>query len=121
MNDNIRAALIGFQTFNGNDYVLSFFKRGKQACFKVMKQCDESINAFRLLGEDWELNTEVIVAWESFVCHLYRYKDTDIHKVRKKIFDKKFLLGRKVIDLSLLPPCKYTYLHILHSNYVASN
>ena len=79
------------------------------------------MNAFRLLGEDWELNAEVTVAWKSFVCRLYRYKDTDIHKVRKKIFDKKFLLGRKVMGLSLLPPCKSTYLHILHSNYVASN
>ena len=60
-----------------------------------MKQCDESINAFRLLGKDWELNAEFIVALESFVCHLHRYKDTDINKVRKKMFDKKFLLGRK--------------------------
>ena len=25
------------------------------------------------------------------------------------------------MGLSLLPPCKSTYLHILHSNYVASN
>ena len=31
--------------------------------------------------EDWELNAELIVALESFVCHLYRYKDTDINKV----------------------------------------
>ena len=60
-----------------------------------MKQCDGSINAFRLLGEDWELNAEFIVGMESLVCHLCRYKDTDINKVRKKMFDKKILLGRK--------------------------
>ena len=35
-DDNIRAALIGFRAFTGNDYVSSFFKRGKQSCFKVM-------------------------------------------------------------------------------------
>ena len=84
--------------------------------------CDEFINAFRLLGENWELNTEliVIVASESFVCYLYRYKDTDINKIRRKIFDKKFVKEEKVIDLSLLPPCQSTlYLHILRSNYVA--
>ena len=50
MDDNIRAALIGFHTFTGNNYVLSIFMRVKQACFKVMKQRDEATNAFRLLG-----------------------------------------------------------------------
>ena len=100
LNDNIRAALIGFHAFTGNDYVSSFFKRGKQGCFKVMKQCDEFINAFRLLGEKWELNAELIVALGSFVCHLYGYKDTDINKIRKKIFDQKFVKEEKVIDLS---------------------
>ena len=34
LDDNIRAALIGFHTFTGNDYVSSFFQRGKQGCFK---------------------------------------------------------------------------------------
>ena len=100
LDDNIRAALIGFHAFTGNDYVSLFFKRGKQGCFKVMKQCDEFINAFRLLGEKWELNAELIVALESFVCHLYGYKDTDINKIRKKIFDQKFVKEEKVIDLS---------------------
>ena len=38
---------------------------------------------------------EFIVALDSFVCHLYRYKDTDINKVQMKMLDKKFLLGRK--------------------------
>ena len=82
LDDNIRAALIGFHVFTGNDYVSSFFKHDKQGCFKVMKQCDKFINALRLLGENWELNAELIVAMESFVCHLYGHKDTDINKIR---------------------------------------
>ena len=78
-----------------------------------MKQCDEFINAFRLLGEDWELHAELVVA-------LYGYKDRDINKVRKKMFDKKFVKEEKVMDLSLLLPCHSTlYLDILRSNYVA--
>ena len=60
-----------------------------------MKQCDKFINAFRLLGEDWKLNAELIVALECFICHLHGHKDTDINKVREKIFDRKFLLGIK--------------------------
>ena len=38
---------------------------------------------------------DLIVVLESFVCYLYRYKDTDINKVRNKMFNKKVLLGRK--------------------------
>ena len=68
-----------------------------------MKQYDEFITAFRLLGEDWELNAELIVALENFVCHLYRYNHPDINKVRQKIFVKKFVKEEKVMDLSLLP------------------
>ena len=71
LDDNTRAELIGLHAFTGNDYVTSFFKCGKQGSFKVMKQCDEFISAFRLLGENWELNAELIVALESFVYHLY--------------------------------------------------
>ena len=80
-DDNIGAVLICFHAFTGNDYALLFFKRGKQCCVKAMKQCKEFINAFRLLGEDWVLKAELIVALESFVCHLHGYKDTDIKKV----------------------------------------
>ena len=32
LDDNIRAALIGFHAFSGNDYVSSIFERGKQGC-----------------------------------------------------------------------------------------
>ena len=53
LDNHIRAALvIWFHVFTGNDCVLSFFNRGKQACLKVMKQCDESINVFILFGEN---------------------------------------------------------------------
>ena len=74
-----------------------------------MKHCDESFNAFRLPGEDWELNAELTVSLEGYACHLYRYRDTDINKARKKKFNKKFLLGKNVMDLLLLlPPCHST-------------
>ena len=33
------AVLIWFHAFTGNDYASSIFKRGKQGCFKAMKQC----------------------------------------------------------------------------------
>ena len=45
----MRVALIGL------DYDSSFFKRGKQACFKVMKQCDQFISAFKIF---WRLHSQ---------------------------------------------------------------
>ena len=60
-----------------------------------MKQCDEFINAFRLLGEDWVLKAELVVAPESFVCYLHGYKDTDIKKVWKKNVWQKVCERRK--------------------------
>ena len=85
-----------------------------------MKQCDKFINAYRLLGEDWKLNAELIVALECFICHLHGHKDTDINKVREKIFDRKFLLGIKGNGSTIVGTLPSTlYLYILHSNYVA--
>ena len=80
-DDNIGAVLNWFHAFTGNDYASSIFKRGKQGCFKAMKECEEFINAFRSLGEDWVLKAELLVTPESFVCYLQGYKDTDIKKV----------------------------------------
>ena len=82
LDDNIRAALIGFHAFPGTDFVSLFFKGGKQSCFRLMKQYNKLINAFRLFGGDWELKVELIVALESVACHLFGYKDTDINKAR---------------------------------------
>ena len=86
-----------------------------------MKQWDEFIDAFRLLAEELELNAELIAALEIFVCHWHGYKDTDINKIQKKMFDKKYVKEEKAMDLPLLPPCQCTlYLHILPPyNYVA--
>jgi hypothetical protein len=38
--DNFKNALIGFNTFTGNDYISSFFQERK-ASFKVMMKCEE--------------------------------------------------------------------------------
>ena len=93
-DDNIGAVLIWFHAFTGNDYASSCFKRGKQGCFKAIKRCEEFINAFRLLGEDWVLKSELIVALESFACHLhgiqrYRYQKSSEKNVWQKVCERR--------------------------------
>ena len=86
LDDNIRAVLIVFHAFTRNGCFVSFFffflKRDKQACFKVIKQCDKSISAFTLIGEDWELNAEHIKSCIGKFCisfvqiQTYRYQQS---------------------------------------------
>ena len=45
--------------------------------------------------EDWELNAELIVALESFVCHLYRYKNFRYQQSLKRIVWQKASVGKK--------------------------
>ena len=41
MDNQLKRALVGFHAFTGNDYVSSFFKKGKQMCWKAMKKKTE--------------------------------------------------------------------------------
>ena len=43
---------------------------------------------------------------EEFVCHLYGFREKDTNTIRYQIFTKKNKQERKVVDLSVLPPCK---------------
>ena len=43
---------------------------------------------------------------KEFVCHLYGFWEKDINTVRHEIFIKKNKREKKVVDLSVLPPCK---------------
>ena len=41
INENLKKPLIGFHAFTGNDYVSSFFRKGKKTCWKTMKKKTE--------------------------------------------------------------------------------
>ena len=38
MSESKLKALIGFHAFNDNDYISSFFRKGKPACWKILKE-----------------------------------------------------------------------------------
>ena len=50
LNSEEREALIGFHAFTGNDYVSSFFRKGKKTCWKVAKRNRNFMGFFSKLG-----------------------------------------------------------------------
>ena len=74
MEDGLKKCLIGFHAFTGNDYVSSFFRKGKSECWKVVQKNNRFVNTFSLLGQVWELDEQIFVNLEEYVCHLYGYR-----------------------------------------------
>jgi hypothetical protein len=101
MSTNERDALIAFHAFTGNDYISSFFRKGKSVCWKIIKQHVKFETVFKLLGRSWELSEETFAMLEEFTCCLYGYKQKNVNKVRSKLFSKKYDKEHKIVNLSL--------------------
>jgi len=57
---------------------------------------------------------------EKFLCRLYNSRKFTVNQVRYELFQKKYTRESKVIDLTLLPPCKPALnKHIQRANYIA--
>ena len=108
-----KKALVGLHVFSGNDYVSSFFRKGKKTFWKVMQKDQKYIRLFAELGNYPEVPVHVSNGLEEFVCDLYGHaRISSVNKLRHKIFWQKLEKENKVIDLSFMPPCE--------ANYVAS-
>jgi hypothetical protein len=115
-----REALIGFHAVTGNDYTSAFFGKGKNKCWKIMKGKQEFVTAFQEMGNGWTLSENSIDSFEKFVCKLYGSKKIRVNDAHYELFQKKYVKENKVIDLSLLPPCRSSLiLHLNRCNYVA--
>ena len=67
------------------------------------------------------LSAEEFEKLEECVCTLYGLKGTEVDAVRYQIFMKKYATQKKVVDLSLLPPCKQVLrLHSARANAIAT-
>ena len=118
-----KKALVGFHAFTGNDYVSGFFRKGKKNCWNTMVKNKVYVEEFEKLGDSYELNEEMVAVFEDYVCRMYGVKKgiTTVDEARMDIFTKKHSMENKVIDLSLLPPCKSSlYLHLLRANFVSN-
>ena len=116
-----QSALIGYHAFSGNDYVSCFFRRGKKKGWKLIENSDDWLNVFSILGENKNVEDDVMQKWEQFVCLLNgRSRCSSVNQARREIFWDKLHKKNKIVDLSLLPPCQSSLKkHIKRANYVA--
>lgn len=121
LNDLERSALLGIHAFSGNDYVSSFFRKGKPTSWKLVKSSQKFLEVFSCLGESDQLSNELFSDLEKFVCSLFGKKKLDsVNSARKEIFWDKLSKKKKIIDISFLPPCQSSlYKHCQRANFIA--
>lgn len=110
-----KKALLGLHALSGNDFVSSLFRKGKQAFWRTMSKKVEFVSLFTELGSSSQVSDNLFNGFEKFVCVLYgNQRISSVNQLRHKLFMQKFEREKKVVDLSLLPPCKENLkLHIL--------
>ena len=97
-----KKALLGMHAFTGNDYVSSFLRKGKQVCWKLIKDSAEFLQIFGELGSQDSVSESTAAGLEKFVCSLYDGKRlSSVNRVRKIIFWRSYSGDNKVIDLSI--------------------
>ena len=117
---NSRLNSLEFHTFTGNDYVSSFFRKGKGICWKVLQKFSKFENAFSVIGNAIELKNDLFKKVGEYVCYLYGYRESSVNVVRHKIFQKIQVREHNVSDLSTLSPCRQVLLyHAKRANMVA--
>jgi hypothetical protein len=120
MSNEMKCALIGFHSFTGCDYNSSFFRKGKGTCWKMMVKFSTFQDAFATLGSTVMLTDKNFSVLEEYVCNLYGVKSRNVNEVRFKLFHQKYSRCNKIMDLSVLPPCRQVlFLHSSRANTVA--
>ena len=116
-----RDAMLGNHAVSGNDYLSSFFRKGKKTCWKKVLSNKKYIHCFSELGLEQKIGESTRETLESFICSLYgRPKIRHVNEARSSLFWSKYRENNKIIELCLLPPCRKNLdLHLERSNYIA--
>ena len=99
-------ALLGMHAFTGNDYVSSFFKKGKEMCWKLVRKYEKFERCFINLGMESSFSSSLFSALQEFVSMLYGTKLKPVNEFRYAIFEKKRQKENKITDMAALPPCE---------------
>ena len=118
MDDEKKLTLLGFHATTGNDYVSSFFCRGKEKSWKIVEKYSRFTTMFANLGNSWEASEENLKLLDEFVCHLYGGKGKSVDELRYKKFES-FHRTKNKMHLSLLPTCRRSLvLNFKQANYI---
>ena len=115
-------ALAGMHAFFGNDYVSSFFGKGKQRIWTLIIRNEKFLQTFSELGLFSYATDALKIALEEFTCRLYGdKKNTKVNELRCKMFETKSKGKGKNVDLINWPPCwDNLSLHTDRACYVAN-
>ena len=116
MNNIKRKALLGFHAFIGNDYVSSFFRKGKMTCWKIIENNDRFEEFFSELGLGLQIDDNITMLAEEYVIRLYcgRSKDLDAFRyniVNTQIKEKKIPISAIYLHVKRL--CCYTLIVLI--------
>lgn len=116
-----KSSLLGNHSFGGNDFVGSFFRKGKTTCWSICIKSDTFLDIFDNFGDSLEENEAENDGLQKYVCAMYGQKKAkNTNEARAKLFWDRFNKKGKICELSMLPPCVGNLLlHIKRSRYVA--
>ena len=100
------SCLLGIHAFTGNDYVPSFFKKSKEACWKLLEKYEKFECCFTNVGTEPILSEDLFMKLQEYVAMLYGTKVKSVDEARLQIFEKKLYRENKIVDMSSLPPCR---------------
>ena len=75
------SAMLGLHAFTGNDYLSSFFRKGKGRCWKLMQKYEEFEVCFTKLGSEPNLS-DLFESLEEYTALLYGAKSKSINEAR---------------------------------------
>ena len=100
--DEITNSLIRFHAFTRNDYISSFYRKGKAASFKILHGSLKLQSTFTTLGNDLNISDDLLTKLEEFVCHICGMQKENVNEVQFAKYYSKYQNGNKVDDISTL-------------------
>ena len=88
-----------------NDYISSFYRKGKATCFKILQGSPKFQSTFATLGNDLNISDDLLTKLEGFICHICNMRKKDVNEVRFVKYYNKYQNENKVVDISTLLPC----------------
>jgi hypothetical protein len=91
------STLLGVCVFSGEDCASAFKGKGKVVPLKKLEKNPRFHNAFRQLGDDWDIKPQVMEELEQFTCLIYRRSSESlVDVVHPKLLCKMVGEGEKL-------------------------
>ena len=111
LGEDYCATLLGLYVFTGEDCTSALKGKVKVGPLKKLEKNPRFHKAFKQLGDEWNVKSDVLKQMELFTCLIYgQPRETSIDSTRVKLLHKmvgedKTLSSKSKVDLSRLPPC----------------